>query len=328
MSIAVVCRACQTRLKAPDGAAGKAVRCPQCAEAIRVPAGAPDEEEPPPKVAAKPARRPTAEPEDEEDEVNEQPTPPRKKKRAAEGEAAEMPAIMRMTKFHFVPNAALIRRRKMAFLKDPESGEDLGTVVETTFKVLGNSKLLGIGPFKIEFPAKFELREGGHRGPALVGLRVARRAFRFQLGTYDLSALKYVVSTADGDIGTFVVPRNPRSPNNAVLGADGERVGQVVWDLKVGRRVVMVARDGSEFGHVIGERSIENEELLEEAKRTGKAKVKVEMHSVFNPDKRGSYAVVHGSRVGDAWTHAMVLAFGVLVQGAGVYAAASGAKEF
>jgi hypothetical protein len=326
MSIAVVCRACQTRLKAPDGAAGKAVRCPQCAEAIRVPAGAPDEEEPPPKVSAKPAR---ASAETEDDDVNEQPTPPRKKKRAPDGgDAAEMPAILRMTKFHFVPNTALIRRRKMAFLKDPESGEDLGTVVETTFKILGNSKLLGIGPFKIEFPARYELREGGHRGPALVGLRVARRAFRFQLNKYDWSSLKYVVSTADGDIGTFVVSCDPRRPTSTVLGADGERVGQVVWDKKIGRRVVMVGRDGSEFGHVIGERSVEYEEMAEEAKQTGKAKVKVEMHSIFNPDKRGSYAVVHESRVGDAWTHGMVLAFGVLVQGAGVYAAQSGAKEF
>jgi hypothetical protein len=90
----------------------------------------------------------------------------------------------------------------------------------------------------------------------------------------------------------------------------------------------MVGRDGSEFGHVIGERSVENEELAEEFKRTGKPRVKVEVHSVFNPDKRGSYAVVHEGRVGEAWARAMILAFGVLVQGAGIYAAASGAKDF
>jgi hypothetical protein len=56
--------------------------------------------------------------------------------------------------------------------------------------------------------------------------------------------------------------------------------------------------------------------------------VKVEVHSIFNPDKRGSDAVVHEGRVGDAWTHAMILGFGVLVQGAGVFAPLSGAKEF
>jgi hypothetical protein len=38
-------------------------------------------------------------------------------------------------------------------------------------------------------------------------------------------------------------------------------------DLKDGRRVVMTDLHGAEFGHVIGERSIENEELVEEYKR-------------------------------------------------------------
>jgi RNA polymerase sigma-70 factor (ECF subfamily) len=173
------------------------------------------------RAAPAPAKNPPYE------EVGEQPRPARKK-RDPEGDGAKLSAITRMTKFHFVPNTALVRLWKMAFLKDPETGKDLGVVKDTTFKILGNAKLLGIGSFKVEFPARYELRETGASGPALVGLRVARRAFRFQLSKYDWSSLKYVVSTADGDIGTFVVPRNPRSLDSAVLGPDGERVGKVV----------------------------------------------------------------------------------------------------
>ena len=82
MSIAVVCSNCSARLNAPDGAAGKKVKCPKCQTAIVVPEAVSspfevvEEELPPTKLpAAKPKKvQAVVEEEDEEDR-------PRKKKR-------------------------------------------------------------------------------------------------------------------------------------------------------------------------------------------------------------------------------------------------------
>jgi len=68
MSITVDCPSCQTPLEAPDNAAGKVVKCPNCATRVRVPAqtqdedesggaGAYDDSEPAPPAVASTARR-------------------------------------------------------------------------------------------------------------------------------------------------------------------------------------------------------------------------------------------------------------------------------
>jgi hypothetical protein len=274
-----------------------------------------------PAAAAREVDRPA-------DEVADSPPREHKKKKPDRtGDDNSDSATLRMPKVHLIPNTAVIRGRKLAILKHPETGDELGVVWETTRKVLGATKILGIGPIKFEFPRSYEVRDGDKAGPALVRIRIDKPSFRFELGAAEAwRPVKYVVSTADGDIGTFVVSRNPLKPDNRILDADGQRVGEMVWELKIGRRVVLLDRDRNEFGHVIGERSLEHAEMVEEAKQ-GRGKIKVEVHTIFNPDKRGSYAVVHPDRVGDRWAHAMVLAFGALVQGAGLFAMQAGAKD-
>lgn len=52
MPIPVVCASCQTRLNAPDAAAGKKVKCPKCQAVMAVPAGDEPPPLPPPPAAA------------------------------------------------------------------------------------------------------------------------------------------------------------------------------------------------------------------------------------------------------------------------------------
>lgn len=80
MPIAVVCPGCSAKLNAPDGAAGKKVKCPKCAGAITIPAPAAsadfevveDEPAPPPKkpapAPAAPAKKPVKAVVEEDDE--------------------------------------------------------------------------------------------------------------------------------------------------------------------------------------------------------------------------------------------------------------------
>jgi predicted RNA-binding Zn-ribbon protein involved in translation (DUF1610 family) len=362
-TIVVVCTACQARLKAPDAAAGKALKCPKCAGVIRVPSeppAAPAAPHPVPVLPSAPAPKskasaaPPVESETEElppddaedapqpkkkkapkptpaDELPDDPdedAPPRKSKSRKGGKVAEpvaVSALLQMAKVHLVPNTSLFAGRKKAFVKDPESGDELGVIRETTFKLFGNPNILGIGPFKIECPPKYEVRDGA--GLLAVRIRVDRKAFRFQLSKYDVSSQKWVVETSAGPVGAFVVSQTKGS-DTRLLDADGRPAGRIVADTSIARRVVLVDTDGAEIGHVIGERSIENAEMLDEAKQSGKVgKVRIEVKTIFNQDKRGSFAVVNESRVNDPWAHAVVLGFGALVQGAGVFAVLAGAKD-
>jgi hypothetical protein len=86
MSIAVVCPKCSVKLNAPDGAAGKKVKCPKCQAGIVVPEALPAEfevvEDEPRPATAKPIRaRPAIDDDDEER--------PRKKKRRDDDEKYE-----------------------------------------------------------------------------------------------------------------------------------------------------------------------------------------------------------------------------------------------
>lgn len=102
MPIPVQCSGCQTRLNAPDTAAGKHVKCPSCQALIPVGGAAPaapspppadpfafdDESAPPPAkksgATARPAARPAAEPielDDDEDEKPKAKKPAKKKRR-------------------------------------------------------------------------------------------------------------------------------------------------------------------------------------------------------------------------------------------------------
>src|SRR5262245_573771 len=75
MPIIISCPGCPTKLSAPDGAAGKHVRCPKCGAITPVPAFIPVEEVPVVEAAIapqKPKPKPFKADEDEE--------PPRKKK--------------------------------------------------------------------------------------------------------------------------------------------------------------------------------------------------------------------------------------------------------
>ena len=61
MPIVVACPSCQTRLKVPDQAAGKMVKCPKCSAAISVPlTGDESLTAPPPAAAPPPASAPAA----------------------------------------------------------------------------------------------------------------------------------------------------------------------------------------------------------------------------------------------------------------------------
>lgn len=63
MTIAVTCKTCGTRLKAPDSAGGRKIRCPKCQNSIPVPAAEPefvafvDEQEPPHRLVTAAAVR-------------------------------------------------------------------------------------------------------------------------------------------------------------------------------------------------------------------------------------------------------------------------------
>ncbi len=261
---------------------------------------------------------------DEDTHANAQPrkSKPRKGGKAAKPVAAS--ALLRMAKVHLVPNTSLFAGRKKVFVKDPDSGDEIGVIRETTFKVLGTGNLLGIGPFKIDFPPKYEVGDGD-AGRFAVRIRMERAAFRFQMSKFDFRARKWVVETAGSPVGAFVVSQT-KSSATQLLDADGRSAGRIVAEMSVARRVVLVDPDGAEIGYVIGERSIEDAEMVEAARKSGKVKVKLEAHTIFNQDKRGSFAVVDESRVGDPWAHAMVLGFGALVQAAGVFATLAGAK--
>lgn len=79
MPIAVLCPGCNSRLNAPDTAAGKTVKCPKCQAAMVIPA--PDaepevEDTPPPKRSAAPPRKRSAEGDDDD-------RPRKKRKKAA-----------------------------------------------------------------------------------------------------------------------------------------------------------------------------------------------------------------------------------------------------
>lgn len=103
MPIAVVCPGCSAKLNAPDGAAGKRVKCPKpgCGTAITIPAPAAEfevVEDEPPAPPKKPAPAPAPKPKkpvvevDEDEEEEEAPKKPAKKPaRAVEDEDDEKP---------------------------------------------------------------------------------------------------------------------------------------------------------------------------------------------------------------------------------------------
>jgi len=78
-SLSAVCRNCDAKLKVPETAAGKKIRCPKCEEVFIVPA---KEREPVRKVSALVGKRAPRIEDDDEDDFEER---PRKKRKKAQG---------------------------------------------------------------------------------------------------------------------------------------------------------------------------------------------------------------------------------------------------
>ena len=133
MPIAVTCPECSAKMKAPDAAAGKKVKCPKCGEMLTVPAAqaefevVEDEPAPPKKVKAeveeeedeKPKKKAKAIAEDDEDE-DEKP-----KKKRAQAEADEDEDAKPKKKAKAVTEDEL--RKAMGIKESPREHDDVLT---------------------------------------------------------------------------------------------------------------------------------------------------------------------------------------------------------
>ena len=94
MPISVLCPSCNSKLNAPDSAAGKRVKCPKCQVLMELPAAEPDYEElddepAPPPIMAKSKPKPAGKPVTEEEDDDEQPVRRKPHRRRAESDDEE-----------------------------------------------------------------------------------------------------------------------------------------------------------------------------------------------------------------------------------------------
>lgn len=304
-----------------------------------------DEPRPKPKARPKPPSDPVIEVEDED-------SPPRpKKKPAAETDdeprpkkawgKKPKPAAADDEPAEADPDAVALLARRTWLVREEEglfSGSTLAGVFEShdskdPLAVVRNTsrRLLGIfdsiGPFRGRASAEVRVRDKD--GPPVMRLEeflprfdppfVARQPARWEVRGPDNRLVGTIALSRKGASGMKMLMGQLYQDEHLLWEADGRPAGAIVMERRnrvIPKRIVLIDTDNEEYGEIGSQAGETAAAMMEETRRTGKAKVKVSVSVMGKGDEewKGMIGNVHPARAGDDYARTMTFALAVLIE--------------
>jgi hypothetical protein len=312
---------CRAAIAVKDEFAGRTGKCPSCKSGVSVPAAravaavraAPT---PPPAAAAAGRRPPAVE------------RPPKANK--PEPEVADVEPLDR-TEWLVRRDVGLFSGNTVAGLFDgPEAREPSAVVRDASLKLFGFIK---IDVFGFRPRLRYEVRLGDKNGPVAVTLE--RFIPLFELPLIPPKPTRWEVHGPDGELlGSLNLSREGFSllkllskgqffqDDHFLLDADDRRAGTLVVErglMGAPNRFILRDEEGNKLGSTQLEKLRRGRELIEEAQRDGKVKVKFSFNVMGHENDearqwRGVSGRVHPDRADDPFARAMTLALCLLLE--------------
>jgi LSD1 subclass zinc finger protein len=258
MPIPVQCSGCQTRLNAPDSAAGKHVRCSKCQALVPVPEvldPLPVDDEPPPApvaksgVVAKPAAKPAApppeplpldddEPSDEPPAKFKKPAPKKKRREEDDGDGGG--------------RGKSFRERRAAAIGGPPPAIMLAVAAVVGLAIVGGVAYTGYALFLSEGAMTAggggDGKGGGGRGGAKAAVPAGWREYPSQRGGFKIyvppgEAMEMDAPTIDDLFPAEVGKKKGKGPPKSLI-AGGRMVSATTQSMDVGLMAIGVRFNG------------------------------------------------------------------------------------